>query len=129
MAAVMDLGDCHRDAVAIPRLAEAGPDSGVVLQPFHPDRLGVDIGVAAVPARLVARIEVEPVVEEAFAGEIMVDAEEVRFPLAALEQFHLLPADAGAEQEVVPAVAAIDAAAQQIEAEPAPLVLVRGLVA
>jgi hypothetical protein len=76
----------------------------------------------------VVRIEAEPVVQETLAGQIMVDADDVGPALAAFESLHLLPADAGAGQDVVPIMLRSDASAEQIEAEPAPLILMRRLV-
>ncbi len=52
VAAVMDLGDGDRNSVAVPRFPEPGRQAGFLLQPLHPNRLGVDIGVAAVSTRL-----------------------------------------------------------------------------
>jgi hypothetical protein len=85
--------------------------------------------VKAVPADIVARIEMEPVIEEPLTGEIVVDAEQVGLRLAAGEGRDLVPADAGPDQQPVLAVRRIDAAAEQIEAEPAALVLEFRLVA
>jgi hypothetical protein len=83
VTAVMDFGDRDRELVSLPGLAKARREAGIVLQPLHPHRLGVDIGVAPVPADFMAGIEVRAVVEKALAGEIMVDAEDVRPGLAA----------------------------------------------
>ena len=131
VAAVMDFGDRDRNAVALPRLAQPRREAGIVLQPLHPHRLGIDIGVAAVPARLRwSGIKVEPVVEEALAGEIMVDAEQVG---RRLRRSRTPPSPPSRSRRRTGCCArlclAVDAAAEQIEAEPAPLILVRRLVA
>src|SRR3712207_8115461 len=49
-------------------------------------------------------VQIGAVVEKAFAGEIMVDAEQVRLRISGLKCLNLLPADAGADQQLVHAV-------------------------
>src|SRR6185503_11250178 len=71
---VMDLGDRHRDPVAVPRLAQPRPDAGVGVKASHPYRLGVDIGVAAIPAGLAIGIMAKPVVEKSLAGKVVIDS-------------------------------------------------------
>src|SRR3712207_7054342 len=48
----------------------------IVLEPLDPHRFGVGIGIAAVTAVEMLRIEMHPVVEETLAGQIMVRSEE-----------------------------------------------------
>jgi hypothetical protein len=129
MTAVMDLGDGQRDSVTLPRFPKPRRQAGVGLEPLHPHRLGVDIGVAAVPARLEPGIEVDPVIEEALAGQIMVDADHVGPRLARREPVDLRLADAGLEQALAPVMRAVDPPGEEVEAQPPPLILVRGLAA
>jgi hypothetical protein len=52
VAPVVDLGDRDGNAVAVPGLPKPRRQPGFRLEPLHPYRLGVDIGVAPVSARL-----------------------------------------------------------------------------
>ena len=59
----------------------------------------------------------------------MVDAENVRLPLAAAEGLDLFPANAGSDEQAVHLVIVVDGPAQEIEAQPAPLIFEIRLVA
>jgi hypothetical protein len=112
VAAMMDLGDGNGDAVALPRLAEPRCEAGIVLEPFHPHRLGIGIGVAAVPTVEMLRIEVHPVVEEALRREIMVDAEDVGPGFPRRQPVERAVADSGAAEPGEEGVPLVDPAAQ-----------------
>jgi hypothetical protein len=127
-AAVMDLGDHHRGAVALPGLAQPRRRTDVAGEMRHADRLEVEVAVAAISAGLVARIEIKPLVEIALAGQIMVDADDVGRGAAVEEARQLVFGDAAALQDAMPFVTGTDATGEQVEAEPAPLVLVARLV-
>ncbi len=67
-------------------------------------------------------------VEEPLAGQVMVDSEQVRPGLAARERLDLVGPDAGGEEPLMPVMVRIDPAVEQVEAQPAPLILMRRLV-
>ena len=83
------------------------------------------MGAVAAPTR--SRIAFLPLVEEAVRAQIVVDADDVRGAgiLREIPQSRL--GHAGREKGPEPRVVTIDPAAQQIEAEPATLVLRLGL--
>jgi hypothetical protein len=125
----MDLGDGDRDPVTLPGLAQPAGDTGLRFHLPDPNRLDVDIDVALVTAWRQSRIMIESVIQKSFAGQIMVDAEQVRLRLAACETGELAGARAGIEQGCMPGMGGVDPAAKQVEAEPAPLILMLGLIA
>ncbi len=75
----------------------------------------------------VARIEAEPIVEEAVAGGIVVDAEHVRSSLAGGQFVEVTRRHAMRLKVAAPGMTAAHHAAEQVHAEPAPVVLVLGL--
>ena len=95
----------------------------------HPHRLDIGVKVPAVSAEGVGWVAVGPLVEKALAGEVVVDADDVGRPVGFEEQVEFGFADAVVEEDAVPGVLAIDMAAEQVEAQPAPSVLVPRLIA
>jgi hypothetical protein len=79
----------------------------------HPHRLDVGIDVPAVSAEGIGRVAVGPFVEEALAGEIVVDPEDVGRGVPLPEQGELGFADAVVEENAIPGMLAVDVAAQR----------------
>ncbi len=94
----MDLRDRHRDSVALPCFPKTRAEAGLQVQALHPHGLSVDVAVAPVPARLMIGVQPAAMVEEPFAGEIMVDSDYIGFRRARRQQVQLLPAHAGLVQ-------------------------------
>src|SRR5207253_11175478 len=85
--------------------------------------------VPAVATVQMLRVAVELLVDETLAGHVEVDAQDVRRAGLVDERLQLLLAGAPVAQVTAQGVVRIDLAAQQVVAEPAPLVLELGLVA
>ena len=116
-----------RRLVALVRLAQP-PGEGQVHVAAHANRLHVGIAVLAVAAVHVRRVAVEPMIEEPLARHVGVDAEHVGRArrVEKLAQRGLL--DAELLQRAPERVRRIHPACEQVEAEPAALVLEPGLV-
>ena len=76
----MDLGHRERNAIAAPGFTQWGKlKAAIRFKWLHAHRLGIHIDVAAIPARRVAGIEMDVMIEEVLAGQILVDADQVGF--------------------------------------------------
>src|SRR5207244_192361 len=81
-AAVVNLGDRNRRAIAIPGLADPVRGRGDRSHPVDPDRLEIDEAVATVRTDLHPRIALHAMVQEAVAGQVIVEADDVWSSLA-----------------------------------------------
>ncbi len=120
-------GDSHRQAVARMRFAQSHPEA-VDQCTMCTDGLDVGIGLASVAAVQVRWVQFQPIVQETLAGDVGVDADDVGRTgrLAQAHEF-ILPG-AAAAQPGPQRMPLIDPAAQQVERQPAALVVEGGLV-
>jgi hypothetical protein len=122
----VDLGHGDWQAVPLPGLLQQVLEAGGA--PLdRAQRQHVDVAVAAVPADRHAGVALHPLVEEPLAREVVVDPDDVRRARVGQEFLELALRDRVREvapQRVVP----VHAARQEVEAEPAALVLVGRLV-
>ena len=117
----MGLGDGHRQAVAVPDLAQQRADPGRG-RGQHARGLDVGIRLAPVAAMVGLGIALQPMVQPALAGGVVIDADDIRRAGMVAEPQQLRRVDAGAGQIVPQRMTGIDLAAQQIPTEPAALV-------
>src|SRR5215207_6251707 len=95
---------------------------------MHADRFHVGVAMLAVAAVRPFRVALQLLIEVALAGEVMVDADDVRSGIGLQEEVEFLFSDAVLDQDLAPGMMAVDPSAQEIEAEPAALVFQIGLV-
>jgi hypothetical protein len=121
------LGDREGEPVAGPRLAEQ-PLGPVGPLGEHAHRLDVGVALPAVAAVRVHRVAPEPRVEEALARQVVVHPHDVGGAGRLGEGVQLGRIHAGAAHEIVPhRVAGGEAPGEQVDREPAALVLPRRL--
>src|SRR5690625_1047733 len=124
----MHFGQCQRYAVAFP---------GILQQPAHAARsdarsqvqVYVSVSIGTVTAMAPRGEFTELTGQVAFARRIMVAALQVRRRNVGDEPVELLLAETSSEERFMERMARTDASAKQIEAQPAPFVLVIRLVA
>jgi hypothetical protein len=124
----MRFGDRQRAAIARVHFAQACLEASDMAA-ANTHRLDVHVDVAPVAALQLGWISVDAVVEKAFAGEVRVQADHIgrAWRLREPHQFRLART---VIKEVLPErMAGRHATGEQVEAEPAPLVLELGLVA
>jgi hypothetical protein len=124
----MHLRHRERNAIAFPDLAQPCFQAAGAFEIAHPDGLGVDINIPAVPAGLETGIEIETMIEEAFARQIMVHPNLIRRRGTVGEALEFVGADAGAQQEGIEGMAGAHPAGQQVETQPPALIFVLRLV-
>jgi hypothetical protein len=127
-AAVVRLRDGDGPAVALPDLAQARGGSDLLGRQRHAHRLGVGEAMPAVAAPQVLGVAAQALVEEALAREIVIDADDVGGGVALEEQLEVGLGHAGVDEPAPERVLAVDASAQEVEGEPAALVVVLGLI-
>src|SRR5688500_15396619 len=116
----MSFGDGQGQAVALPSLFQARLRSELPARERDSHCLDVGIAMPAVAAGRPRRVTAAALVEIAIAGEVVIDADDVRHTGALAEQGQLVLADPSIDQPAVEQVIGGDAPTEQVEAEPAP---------
>ena len=125
-AAVVHLGQRERDAVAGPGFLQREPQAvGRRLEDAH--RFHVRIGGRTVAADAAARIAIEPIIEKAVAGQIMVHAHDIGRARIIGDRAQPI-GETEARQPVPQGMVHRKPAEQQVPPGPAPLVVERRLV-
>ncbi|CAO3436113.1 hypothetical protein [Azospirillum doebereinerae] len=119
--AVVRLGDGDGEPVAVPRLAQQRLDARGSLRQDG-DGLDVGVPVAAVAGTGNGWIAPHPVVEETLAGQVMVEPQDVG-RARIRDEFLDGVGEPGVAETRPEGMVAVDPPGQQVEAEPAPLVL------
>ena len=121
------LGQCHGRPVTLDRFFQAHAHAIQQLA-MDPYGLDVDIPVPAIAPVRLRGIVSQAIVEKALAGDVVVDARDVRGAGRVDEPGQLLFSGTARTQIAPERVLRPDAAAQQVEAQPSPLILEVGLV-
>lgn len=126
-AADVHLGEGERYAVALPGRREHFPAAVGAGQ--HAHRLDVRVALAGVAAPGGARVRAELLIEVAVAGDVVVDADDIRRTRLGREHVELGGRGAVGLEEGTQRMRPVHAPAQEVPGEPAPLVVELGLVA
>jgi hypothetical protein len=125
-AAEMDLGRGERQPVAAPGVEGQALEPGET-RGADAHRVEIEVAVAAVVDAGPRRITLHPVVQEALAGRVVVEPDDVR-RAGVGGQLLELTADAGTRQIGPERMPRRDPPGQEIEGQPAARVLVAGLI-
>ena len=122
----MRFGDSQRPPITQPHFGQPCADAQLPIWLWHAHGLCIDIGMAAIPPNGQMWVKLGSVIEKSIAGEIMVDANNVRHshPAAQLRQVavrHPMIAEA-----MIRAV--LNTPGQKIKAEPAAFIFMRCLI-
>src|SRR3954453_16562444 len=127
-AAEMHFRCRNGDAIARPGLRQASFPAQLHRGNIDADRLDVGIPVTAVASAAIGSIFAHCLVEESIARDIVVYPDQIRGTRPFEEQPEFAVLDPVCQKRSMPGMPTIDAAAKQVEAQPASLILELGLI-
>src|SRR5215208_3028021 len=125
---MMHLRHGDRATIAFPYFTQASRRTNLLRIQRHPDRLGIGVAVPRIATRVMIRIARETLIEIALAGEIMIDPDDVRRGVSCIEEFEFGFRNPVVQQSLPPRVISHYIPAEEVEGQPAPLVLVPCLI-
>ncbi len=123
-AAMVHFGDDDRDIVAVPRFLQAEARAELLGQLGDANRLNVDVSLMSVRAGLNVGETFDTVIEVALARQIMVEADQVRRCGAGGQLREHFLRSGLVPQPAIKRVSGHHAAGEQVERQPAPVILV-----
>src|SRR3954470_20552103 len=126
-AAEVALGNCEFTAVAPPDFEQDSVKSSDALLP-NAHGANIRVALTAIAADYIFRIALDTMVEEALTGDVVVDANNVGSAGIRDERVEFVRRSAVANEIGPKRMSPVEAASQEVEAKPAPVVVELGLI-